>query len=322
MWAQVLVEPGKLEYKRIPIPQYGSKEVLVEITTACICNGSDPLIYDGFEDAYPTPLVFGHEPFGKIVACGDEVEDFQPGDRVSWWFSLGAFAEYVAVNPSLVAMAKVPDSISTEEAPIFELMAASRRAVKAAGIKPGCSVLILGLGPSGLIMSQDARLQGASTVVGWDLYEYRRTKGLSLGCTAAFNPLEKNALKETAKLAEAFDVIIDAMGDDISEDESTFNQALKLLKKGGRVVTYGHPAHGRRFSPFLFQNRSAVLVSPPSDMNVVRPLLRDGIDRVVRNELKLRPLISAHIGLDEVERGLQLVRTRPDKYLKIIVHVR
>ena len=64
--------------------------------------------------------------------------------------------------------------------------------------------MILGLGPSGLIMSQLAKIHGASKVIGWDLYPMRREKGLSLGCDNAFDPSLDSVGKLTkGELAES-----------------------------------------------------------------------------------------------------------------------
>lgn len=66
MKAWVLVEPERLELLEVDVPVLRADQVLVKIDRACICNGSDPGIYHGHE-AYPTPLIFGHEASGRIV---------------------------------------------------------------------------------------------------------------------------------------------------------------------------------------------------------------------------------------------------------------
>ena len=320
MWAQVLTAPKRLVYKQVAIPKYNAHEVLVKVKTAAICNGSDPSIYDG-QEAYPPPFVFGHEPFGEIVARGDEVEGFEKGDKVCWWFSLGAFAEYVAVDPAKVVMVRVPESVPEHEAPILELAAASVRAVKDTEIDSSSRVLILGLGPSGLIMSQRAKILGAQKVIGWDLYPMRREKGLGLGCDAVFDPRRQDVVRETRACLEEADVIIDAMGNDALPGEPTLDYALRILKRGGKIVSYGHPSRGRRFDPFLFQGKNAVICPPEQDLRKIREMMAKSLEDVVHGLLKLRPLVSSIIPLSQVARGLAMARNHPDKYLKVIVEI-
>lgn len=320
MWAQVLTAPKRLEYMQIAIPRHSPREVLVKLSTAAICNGSDPTIFDGLE-AYPTPLVFGHEPFGKIVACGDEVEGFAVGERLSWWFTLGAFAEYVAFDPTKAIVIRVPETIPAEEAPLLELVTASIRAVRPADVNASSGVLILGLGPSGLIMSQRAKILGASRVVGWDLYPMRREKGLRLGCDAVFDPRDGELIERTRGCIGEADVIIDAMGNDALPGEPTLDYALQILKKGGKVVSYGHPTGGRKFSPFLLQGKGAVICPPEQDPRKIQQLMQGCLDDVVKGRLKLGPLVSEVIPLSQVEQGLAKVRDHPEQYLKIIILV-
>ena len=320
MWAQVLTSPGQLEYKKIDIPDYNEDQILVKLKTAAICNGSDPdLLHD--TEIYSPPYVFGHEPLGKVEACGKEVKNFQVGDRVSWWFSQGAFAEYVVVNPAEVAIVKVPDVISDTEGPLLELMTASYRAVKESDVYSETRVLIIGLGPSGLIMSQRAKALGAKEVIGWDLYSLRREKGSELGCDYVFDPRDEKIVEKTKKINSNIDLIIDAMGNDRLPDEPTLDMAIQLLKNNGKIISYGHPSQGRRFNPSYFQRKAASMESPVQQMDMIQKLIETGVQDVMEGKVNLNSLVSKEIKLNEVSKGLKLVSQKPDKYLKLIVNI-
>ena len=76
--------PG-LWLEDVPEPEYGINDVLIRVHRTGIC-GTDVHIYNW--DAWaqrtiPVPLVIGHEFAGEIVAVGDNVSDFHPGDMVS-----------------------------------------------------------------------------------------------------------------------------------------------------------------------------------------------------------------------------------------------
>ncbi|WNR42855.1 zinc-dependent alcohol dehydrogenase [Paenibacillus roseipurpureus] len=320
MRALVLHKPGELKLEQIPIPSCGSKEVLIELKTSCICNGSDPAILAGAH--WETfPIVFGHEACGTIVACGDQVTQFQIGDRVAWWFTVGAFAEYVSVTPEHVAMVKLPETISDDEGPLFELAGAAIRAVEAAKIKAGDKVLIVGLGPSGLIMSQLAKNLGASTVIGWDLYGMRRELGLQLGCDGVFDNGACSVREAVINQFGEMDVVIDAYADDLLPGSPTLNDAIAVIRQGGTLISYGHPQQGRMIDIFDFQKKQVIMRGPVNDMQLVRLYFQKAVDYAVEGKLKLAPLISGRVSLDHVMDGLELVMNHPETNLKILVDI-
>ena len=87
-------EPG-LWLEDVPEPEYGINDVLIRVHRTGIC-GTDVHIHrwDAWaQRTIPVPLVVGHEFVGEIVAVGDNVSDFHPGDLVYptgqkngvWW---------------------------------------------------------------------------------------------------------------------------------------------------------------------------------------------------------------------------------------------
>jgi len=320
MKAQILLKPGILELKDVPVPICKEHEVLVKIKTSCICNGSDPAILAGVHwEAYP--VVLGHEACGEIIELGRNVKSFKTGDRVSWWFSMGAFAEYVCVDPDKVAMVKLPGCISDDEGPLFELAAAAARAVEAAEIKEGSKVLIIGLGPSGLIMSQWARNLGAEMVIGWDLYEMRRAAGLKLGCGKVMDNGSRDIVRETLNETGGVDIAIDAFGNDILPGMPTLDNAIKVLKTHGRIVSYGHPQDRRMIDTFEFQKKCIRMLGPVNEIEKVRSYMEKAVEFFVEGRLDVKTLLSGRVPLEKVQDGMRLVVEHPGKYIKILVDI-
>jgi Threonine dehydrogenase and related Zn-dependent dehydrogenases len=320
MKAQILHRPGVLTLEEVSRPSCGSSEVLIKLKTSCICNGSDPAILAGTHwDTFP--IVFGHEACGTIVECGSEVTGFQEGDRVAWWFTVGAFAEYVCVSPDRVAMVKLPKSISDDEGPLFELAGAAIRAVEAAQIKPGDKVLIVGLGPSGVIMSQLAKNHGAATVIGWDLYAMRRELGLRLGCDGVFDNAANSVRSEVLTRYGEVDIVIDAYADDLLPGSPTLNDAISVLRQGGTVISYGHPQKGRMIDNYYFQKKQITMRGPVNEIELVREYLQKAVRYAEQGKLNLAALISGRVKLERVAEGLELVMTKPDQYMKILVDI-
>ena len=317
MKAWVLYEKEKLKLAQIPVPVPGPEQVLVKIDRGCICNGSDPGIYHGHE-AYTPPLVFGHEASGRIVAKGGCVPDFSVGDRVCWWFEGGAFAQYQTVTPKNAAMFRVPDTISLDEAPVLELVLASCRALMENKPKTGMtSLAICGLGPSGLVLMQYAKALGYGHVIGWDLYESRRKLALALGADEVYDP--RKLTKEIVETIPGSDIGVLMMGDDLLPEEPTVTLFLRTIRHGGRVVSYGHPEKGCRFSPYVFQSRDLCMTGPVNDMKVVREEGKQVMQMVEEGKIRITPLITKNIYFEDFYPAFVQLLEKPEDQIKVIL---
>ncbi|MCX8107372.1 MAG: alcohol dehydrogenase catalytic domain-containing protein, partial [Verrucomicrobiae bacterium] len=77
-------KPG-LWLEEVPVPKIGINDVLIKVDRAGIC-GTDLHIYkwDAWaQKTIPVPIIVGHEFVGEVVAVGENVADFFPGDVVS-----------------------------------------------------------------------------------------------------------------------------------------------------------------------------------------------------------------------------------------------
>lgn len=315
MKAWVVTAPGKLELKDVPVPIPARDEILVKSQWTCLCNGSDPGIYRGHE-SYMPPFIFGHESSGIVVEKGEDVDCCALGDLVFSWCTVGAFAEYELIRPTDVALFPVPKNLSPEAGPVMELVIAACRALMPLPARPDRnSLLVCGLGPSGLVMVQYARLLGYKRIVGWDLYENRRELALKLGADQVFDPaaLTKEAAAETG----GFHVAVDAMGDDILPGEPTFTLLLRAMAPGGTVVSYGHPQNGRRFSPLIFQGQRLCLVPPEGNIAEIREKGRFVLQAVEDREIQVEPLITHRLGFEDIGPAFQRLLERPKDYIKI-----
>ena len=82
MKAAVLREFGApLTLEDVPMPQPGNDDVLVRVK-ACGIDGTDLKLLDGFGYTPQLPFIMGHEPAGEAAAVGDNVADFEVGERV------------------------------------------------------------------------------------------------------------------------------------------------------------------------------------------------------------------------------------------------
>lgn len=317
MQAWILEKEERLVLQRVETPKPRADEVLIRIDAGCICNGSDPGIYRGHE-AYRVPMIFGHEASGRIVEAGADVREFRVGDRVCWWCEAGAFAEYQAVAPSRVSMFSVPENVTIDESPVLELViAACRSLMRTPSEQYGGTLLICGLGPSGLVLCQYARTLGYRRIIGWDLYPARRELARTLGIDEVWDPaaLDKDAVEKMDKA----DVCVLMMGDDRLPGEPTATLAMRATRQGGCVISYGHPEHGMRFSPYVFQSRDLTMVSPTSDHSIIREKGKAVMQAVADGRIRIDPIITHRIDFQDFLPAFDHLLAKPEDQIKVIM---
>ena len=319
MRAAKLIEPGRMTVMDVPKPTSGPGDLLVRVEACGIC-GSDRHMFRG---EYPTawPVTLGHEFAGIVEEVGAGVSDFVPGDRITGDPNIacgqcrfcregrpnlcesltaigvqrdGGFAEYVLV-PAGQAV-KLPAGLDPLHGAFTEPVSCCLHAIDVARIPRGGSVLILGGGVIGLLMVQLALLVGAGTVVLSTRQAPRRRLALELGATHAVDPVGGDAAF-VAALPFGADVVVECAG--VPE---TFEQSLRLARRGGTVVVFGVVAQGETaiVLPFDLLTRELRLESA-----WLNPLtLPRAAELIASGALSLDCLVTRTIGLDEVPEAI------------------
>lgn len=267
MRGMVKEQAGKGDYvyhDDLPVPKIGDDEVLIKVHCTAVC-GSDMHImdWDAWSQKHVTPPVIpGHETAGDIIAVGKNVSDRKIGDRVSCeshiacgtcWFCRnglphicknvelfgcqvnGAFAEYTKVPATATFL--LDDSVSYEEACLFEPMGSGVHGVEAAHVG-GKTVLVSGCGPIGLTTISACKTFGANLVIACDLIDEKLQLGKEMGADYVFNSGKVDLVKEVSAVTDGIgvDVVIDITG-----AESALRTGLKCVRAAGRMVCVGLP---------------------------------------------------------------------------------
>lgn len=264
MQAMRFYAPGDVRYEEVPLPLPGPGEVLVKIGAALTC-GSDLKCYRRGHPVllknFPSP--FGHEFSGTVAAVGEDIERFQPGDRVvavnsapcyQCFFCLkgqtnlcenldllnGAYAEYITLPAAIAAhnTYAIPDYLSFAAAAFAEPLAIALRGIEDTGVMPGDHVAILGLGAIGQLLVKVAKWKGAHVSV-FGRNPMRREFAKRFGGADAVVDITQGLETEQVKArytpqGRGFDVVIEAVG--LGE---TWQQAFDLVRRGGRVNLFG-----------------------------------------------------------------------------------
>jgi L-iditol 2-dehydrogenase len=243
----------KIEVKDTPVPAPGAGEVLLRVRACGIC-GSDLHVYRGEIPMLPT-VTPGHEFAGEVAEVGEGVEGFAPGQRavveplgacrecsycrvgdyhlcpkrvLLGAFAPGGLAEYVTVPD--YTLYPLPDALDYELAALVEPLAVAVHGLHLVDLSFGERVIVLGSGSIGIMAALAARAMGAGEVTVTYRYEHQAQAALAAGATRAVQA------EEVAGLAgDKPDVVVETVGG----HADTLNQAIGLVRPGGRVSVLG-----------------------------------------------------------------------------------
>lgn len=328
MKAAVIEGPRRLTITDVPDPVCQPDEVVIRVFRSSICNATDVHIWQGSfpkEASPPYPHILGHECAGEIVEIGSEVQGWNIGDRVAYWVKMtGAFAEYNSLKINQLAATKLSDAISDDEAPIMEIVGGTLRCMYNNGMQIGDRVLVLGQGPTGLVLLQETKLFGAAYVAAVDVFENRLLKSLELGADFAYNLDGKTydqASQELRDRVGKLDFIIDAMGNHRWTGGNAINLGLSLLKRGGTYQIWGHPTEHQPVNTRWVSNENYIMRGFEPGWDISRKLMRFGERLVADGRIRIKPLITHHLPLRDLQKGLELCRDSLNDTIKVVIDV-
>ncbi|MBY4971280.1 NADP-dependent oxidoreductase [Streptococcus suis] len=219
-----------LNLTEIAKPQIKPNQVLVKVTAAGV-NPLDNMISRGDVKLivpYKLPQTAGNEVVGIIQEIGATVTNFAAGDRVFGRLpldSIGAFAEYVAVEAT--ALAKVPAYLTDEEAAAVPLTALTiMQALDLMGAEAGKTIFISGgTGGVGGMAIPIAKAKGLTVITNGDGASAERV--LSLGADQFIDYKTEDYTKTLSNV----DYVLDTLGGAETEKQ------MSIMKKGGQLVS-------------------------------------------------------------------------------------
>ena len=227
--------PENLVLRELPDPAPGPGEVLVAPSRVALNFFDTLIIANKYQLKPPPPFSPGGEFCGRVVALGEGVAGFAPGQRVAGCCSYGAARSRLVASAEDLAL--VPDSVSDDQAAgLFITYGTTLYALKQrAGLKPGETLAVLGAsGGVGLAAVEVGRAMGAQVIACASSAEklaFAREFGAHHGVDYATQDL-KDALKHLTE-GRGVDCVYDAIGGDFSE------KALRALAWNGQLLVVG-----------------------------------------------------------------------------------
>jgi L-iditol 2-dehydrogenase len=318
--------------------------MLVRVHTCGVCGTDLKKISTGSHSA---PRIFGHETSGVVAAVGEGVREYRPGDRVMVFHHIpcrecfycrsktfaqcatykkvgcsagfepsgGGFAEYVRVMDWIVEQGtvRIPDEVSFEQACFVEPVNTCMKGVEALRLQPGETVLTIGQGPIGIILSVLARRAGA-TLITSDLYPERLRIGATFGLDLAVDASRANVVDRVRELTEGrgADAVILAVG-----GNSLIRTAMDACRPGGRVLLFAQTQHGEAvIDPAAVCVDEKTLVGSYS---ASVDLQQESARFVMNREIDLERLITHRFPLSESPQALALAAHPQPSSMKIVI---
>ncbi len=329
MKAAVLYGPKQLTIRNMPEPQCGSDELLIKVRRSAICNSTDTHIWDGTFRSYAMPEfphILGHECCGEVLEVGNQcVNEYKVGDRIGYWVKMtGGFAEYNAIKPNALGVCKLTNGISYDEGALLELVCGTIRLIYDAGLHIGDKILVLGQGPAGLLLAQEARLVGVAKLYTVDLFSNRLAKSKELAADDTLNLNGKSyeeAFDILSQMVGKVDAVIDAMGDNRWTQGNSIDLALNLLKRHGRYIIFGHRCTNDSINTQLISNEDITVRGFEPGLEITKNLSNFVVDLVSLKKIKVKELITDHLPLEKLETGLNKCYNELDKTIKVIIDI-
>ena len=340
MKAAMLYGVKDLRIEDVEIPKVGLGEVLVKVKAATTCGTDLKIFRRGYvEKVIKLPTIFGHEWAGEVVEVGEGLEWPKKGMRIRagnsapclhctmcqkgkynlcenmiWLW--GAYAEYIKVPARmvLVNMQEIPQHVSYEEAAITEPLACVLHGAEEANIKPGDTVTIIGAGPIGLLHLLTAKKFGAGRVISIDLVEDRLNFAERLGADETVNAGKEDVVERVRELTGGYgsDVVIEAIG-----LPSTWEQALKLVRKGGTVLEFGGCPPGTEIKVNTEKLHYGELTVRGS-FHATPLHFRKALNLIASRTIDVRPLITRKMRLENIREAFDILMTSK-KEIKIAI---
>ncbi|MGO9415946.1 MAG: zinc-dependent dehydrogenase [Syntrophobacteraceae bacterium] len=311
-----------IRIEEVPTPRPEPGELLVKVISCGIC-GSDIVEWYRLPRA---PLVQGHEIGAQVVAAGDSVTKFKPGDRVFVAPKVpcmectyckdghypqcsdvkvrlpGGFAEYILVPETLVDKGAylLPEALTYDQSTFIEPLACVVRAQRLAGVREDRTVFVAGCGMSGLLhvkLAKSRKCRVIATDINRNRLAFARRVGADITIDAAEDVPRRLADENIGKP----DIIILC-----TSALSAVQQAWKCVDKGGAVVFFAVPGPEKNVTVPIndfWTKEIRILTSyycGPPDIEEAIKLIESG-------EIEVADMITHRLGLEDIAKGFELV---------------
>lgn len=350
MKAFVLKEPGIVGWADVQEPKLTPYGAILKPVAMAPCSSDVHTVFGGGSRKVPN-LVLGHECVAQILETGEYVEDFKPGQIVAVpaitpdWRARGiqehnfkhasapfsghqlgrsqpgVFAEKFLIPDADTTLARIPKGVSVKQALMcVDVVTTGFTGVEHAHIKFGDTVVVIGIGPIGLMAVAGASLQGAARILAVGSRPICVKQALELGAYEVLSYKDGDIVEQVLKRTEglgADSVIICGGGDEV------FSQAVDMVRYGVGTVSNINYFGGTGNLPFPKFSGGRGMAGKTIHTELAeggRVRIERMLDMVKYGRIHPENLVTHHLkGFDKIEEALYLMRDKPLDLIKVMV---
>jgi S-(hydroxymethyl)glutathione dehydrogenase/alcohol dehydrogenase len=323
--AAVLAEVNRpLELRELSIPELKPGQVLVEVAYSGVCQSQLLEVRGKRGPDRFLPHTLGHEGSGTAVVVGPGVTKVKPGDPVvlSWIKGSGADVGSTVyespegpVNSGAIStfmgltvtcenrVTPIDKAMPLREAALLGCAVPTGAGIvlNTAGVRPGNSVAVFGIGGIGLSAVMAADLMSARPIIAVDVYDHKLQQARHLGATHVINARDEDPIQAILALTvnKGVDYAIEAAG-----RRETMETAFRSVRDGGGLCVLAgnlEPDESIAINPFdLIRGKRIVgtwggETRPDRDIPLYAHLYLSG-------KLKLDRLITHTVAFEEIDQ--------------------
>ncbi len=350
--AALLKSLGNWTYDEIIIPNPGKDRAIIKILKSGIC--STDVVRSMEVGFYSYPIVPGHEMLGHVYKLGSQNNNLKEGDKVCVYplitkcsddtccggcntvygigkapnlcsnydflgsRSHGGYAEFV--SSPIKNLVKVPDNLDDDLAVFTEPASVALHAFKVAKQdRKFDSVIILGLGPIGILLASWCKLNNISNVIGVDRNENRFNNFKELGFKNIIDTKKDNIEEKINKftLNDKVEIAFECSG-----SEELLNKGILSLKKSGKIVVLSNQIKkSTLYHDTLNKILRQEIQIKGSWSSVIDPHneWEETLNMIDNNKLEIKNLISHHFRLSDAPNLFKSMYKKEFKFSKVIL---
>ena len=350
--AALLKSLGNWTYDEIIIPNPGKDRAIIKILKSGIC--STDVVRSMEVGFYSYPIVPGHEMLGYVYKLGSQNNSLKEGDKVCVYplitkcsddtccggcntvygigkapnlcsnydflgsRSHGGYAEFV--SSPIKNLVKIPDNLDDDLAVFTEPASVALHAFKVAKQdRKFDSVIILGLGPIGILLASWCKLNNISNVIGVDRNENRFNNFKELGFKNIIDTKKDNIEEKINKftLNDKVEIAFECSG-----SEELLNKGILSLKKSGKIVVLSNQIKkSTLYHDTLNKILRQEIQIKGSWSSVIDPHneWEETLNMIDNNKLEIKNLISHHFKLSDAPNLFKSMYKKEFKFSKVVL---
>ena len=350
MKAFVLKEPGVVGFADVPDPVLTPYGAILKPIAVAPCSTDVHTVFGGGSRKAPN-LVLGHECVARVLEVGELVQDFKPGEIVAvpsitpnWRdrgiqecnfkhasapFSghqlgrtqPGVFSERFLIPDADTTLAKIPEGVTLEQALMcVDVVTTGFTGAENANIKFGDTVVVMGIGPIGLMAVAGAKLSGASRILAVGSRPKCVDMAYRFGATEVLSYKNGDIVAQVMERTNGLgaDSVIICGGND-----EVFAQAIDMVRYGIGTVSNVNYFGGTGNLPFPKFSGGRGMAGKTIHNELAcggRVRIERMLSMVKYGRIEPECLVTHKLsGFDNVEKALYLMKEKPADLIKVMV---